>query len=205
MLARDLLAREVEGQSDTFYGAAPLYADVLGDDGLAEYRRLATAAWEQLPARVGGRRGTDEFSSERYRLKEILDFFAEREGDIDARIAIRTRDLSSPWRYLELAQFLLANGRQQEALGRAEEGLWLFDDDAPDKRLVGFTVDLLLREGREADAKARLWHAFERQPDLEFYHRLRELAGESARDRAIAFLRAQLLKRTARSRWDSSC
>ena len=52
----------------------------------------------------------------------ILDFFAERDGDVEARIALRMRDLSSPWDYLQLAEFCLSQGRQDEALRRAEEG-----------------------------------------------------------------------------------
>ena len=55
-LARDLVARETQGDWETFAGAAALYADVLGEEGLAEYRRLANEAWEKLPPRVQARR-----------------------------------------------------------------------------------------------------------------------------------------------------
>ena len=48
-LARDLFAREMEQDSDAFDGAAALYADALGTEGLAEYRRLAAAAWTSCP------------------------------------------------------------------------------------------------------------------------------------------------------------
>ena len=174
----------------------------LGGNWLDDYRGLANAAGAKPPP-AGGRRETDEFSWERSRLEAILDFVAERDGDIDARIAIRTRNLSSPRHYLELARFLLSHGLQQEALHRAEEGLWLFEDDPPDEQFIGFTVDLLLRAGREADARTLLWQAFERRPSLQLYQRLRGLAGEPARDRAIVFLRTRLTKSTARSRWDS--
>jgi hypothetical protein len=54
-LARDLFERESGEDYGTFDGAAWLYADVLGEAGLAEYRRLATEAWEKLPPRT--RRG----------------------------------------------------------------------------------------------------------------------------------------------------
>ncbi len=49
-LAGDLFTRELESEYDTFAGAAALYADVLGSDGLAEYRRLAGEAWAELPS-----------------------------------------------------------------------------------------------------------------------------------------------------------
>ena len=95
-LARDLFAREVDGDYDTFGDAAQLYADVLGEPGLAEYNRLAVKSWEKLPKRSGRGRGhDDEFSAGYERLKGILDFFAERAGDVDTRIALRAHDLSS--------------------------------------------------------------------------------------------------------------
>jgi uncharacterized Zn finger protein len=198
-LARDLFAREMASDYDTFDGAAELYADVLGEAGLAEYRRLAAAAWEQLPPLRGGRE-RQEASADYDRLAEILDFFAEQDGDADARFALRAKDLSSAWKYLQLAEFCRAQGREDEALRRAEEGLWLFEDDRPYEPLVVFTADLSTKLGREEDAVAHLWRAFEKAPSLELYKRLRGLAGEAGRDRALKFLEARL-GREERTRW----
>ena len=186
--ARDLFAREVDGDYGTFGDAAQFYADVLGEPGLAEYNRLAVKAWEKLPKRSGRGRGHDEFSDGYERLKEILDFFAERAGDIDTRIALRTHDLSSAWRYLQLAQFCQSQGRVDEALRRAEEGLWMFEDQQPDERLVSFTVELLSKAGRKADAEALLWRAFEKAPSLDLYKRLRKLGGKTVLERIIGIL-----------------
>lgn len=202
-LARDLFAREVEGEWDTFDGAVELYAEVLGEAGLAEYRRLATQAWAKIPPLIAGRRAADDFSSDRGRLAGILDFFAERDGDVDARIALRAHDLSSPWRYLELARFCLSQGREADALRHAEDGLWLFEDDPPDERLTAFAVDLHLGAGRTGAAESLMWRAFDRQPSLDLYQRLRAIGGEAARDRAIAALRARLAKSPPQSRWSS--
>ena len=55
-LARDLFAREMQDEYGTFDGAVALYAEVLGESGLAEYRRLAAEAWENLPCSGRGRR-----------------------------------------------------------------------------------------------------------------------------------------------------
>ena len=52
-LACDLFEREIGDGYGTFDGAAWLYAEVLGKAGLAEYRRLATEAWEKLPRLTG--------------------------------------------------------------------------------------------------------------------------------------------------------
>ncbi len=116
-LARNLFAREMDGDYDTFSGdSRVLYADVLGESGLAEYRRLAKEAWKKLPTRSPRKRAYDEFSSATRRLTEILDFFAERDGDVAARIALRAKDLTSAWSYLQLAEFCLSQGLRDDAL-----------------------------------------------------------------------------------------
>ena len=134
-LAGYLFDRERFSSHETFHRAAALYADVLGDEGLAEYRRLATAEWEKLPT----------FTHENSNLRvafgdyagpmDVLDYFAERDGDFDARIALRTKDLSAPARYCALAEFCSAHGHDQEALRWAEEGLRIFEDD---RRRISF-------------------------------------------------------------------
>src|SRR6266511_4171035 len=48
-LADRLFRWELEGDWDVFRGAAQRYADVLGEAGLATYRRLAEAEWARIP------------------------------------------------------------------------------------------------------------------------------------------------------------
>jgi len=191
-LARELFARETEGEYGTFYRAVRSYEDVLDEAGLAEYRRLAFEAWAKLPPRSGQDRNL--FDGRYDALKDVLDFFAERDGDIDARIALRAKDLSSPWSYLQLAEFCLAQGRRDEALRRAEEGLWVFEDVQPDERLVAFTADLLTKAGRNDDAERVLWRAFGKSPSLELYIQLIAVGGDVARRRAIELLQTQRVK-----------
>ena len=199
-LARDLFARQMSDEYDTFHAAVALYADVLGEQGLNEYRRLAAKAWEKLPSRRAGRE-QDDVSDDCRRLIGILDFFAERAGDVETRIALRAKDLSSPWQYLQLAQFCREHGREQEALRRAEEGLWVFEDGRPDERLLFFTVDLLVKSGRKTDAEAQLWRSFEKQPSFALYERLRKIGGKAGSERAVEWLSSWVGKK-ARSNWD---
>ena len=209
-LARALFAREVESGSDFFHAASETYGDVLGETGLAEYRRLAAAAWQKIkPLRGGDRRVHDEEFGARHRLGSILERFAARDGDIDGRIAIRTKDLSSAYAYLGIAQLCLDHGRAAEALRWAEEGLWQFEDE-PDERLVVFASDLYVRAGRNTDATQLLWRTFERRPSIELYRRLKAAAGAdraaagAVRDRAVALLRAKIGDSgQAAARWSS--
>jgi uncharacterized Zn finger protein len=208
-LARELFGRELDSDWDFFHSASETYADVLGDAGLAEYRRLANEAWRTIkPLRAGGRQVHDDQSSARYRLGAVLECFAARDGDVDARIAIRAKDLSTAYAYLGIAQLCLNHGRDAEALKWAEEGLWQFEDH-PDQRLVFFSADLYRRIGREKDADELLWQTFERLPSIELYRRLKSAAssGKAAVaavcDRVIELLRAKLDKSEAKARWSS--
>jgi hypothetical protein len=153
LLARDLFKREMEDAYDTFYNAAGTYADVLGTEGLAEYRRLALAAWEKLPPRQGGgRQNRVDDGADYSQLRRMLDTVAADETDIDARIALRTKDLSSQSNYLEVAEFCRQHDREEEALRWAEEGLWVFEDERQDERLVFLAADLLTKAGRGGEA-----------------------------------------------------
>ena len=210
-LARSLFNRETASGWDFFSEAAAVYEDVLGESGLAEYRRLAEEAWRGVrPARPAAAASLDTDFSARYRLAATLDWFAERDGDLDTRIAIRAKDRSSPHSYLEIAQLCLDHGRDAEALQWAEDGLWQFED-SPDDRLTVFTADVYRRIGRQPDADALLWRAFERSASLQLYGRLKLAAGEDGaahaaiRDKAISVMRAQLDRSNAgeRRRWQS--
>jgi uncharacterized Zn finger protein len=204
-LARALFSREIDSDREFFHGASEAYEDILGDAGLAEYRRLASEAWQKLkPRRTAGRQVQDDQFGAHYALAAILEHFAEREGDVDGVIAIRARDLSTAYDYLGIAQLCLDHGRETEALKWAEEGLWQFED-TPDERLIFFACDLYRRIGREEDADKLLWRAFERRPSIHLYEQLKSATGtdpmlaDAVRDRALAWLRAQVGK--AEGRW----
>ncbi|UFZ05190.1 acyltransferase [Bradyrhizobium ontarionense] len=184
--AKHLFAREMAEEVACLGGALDTYAAVLGEPGLAAYRAAAERAWRKLPALTPRSR---EQPANYSQLMEIMDFFAARDGDLDARIALRARDLSTPHSYRRLAEFCLASGRKDLALRYAEEGLWTFeDDDRQDDRLVRFVVDLLLQDGRKADAEAHLWRVFGKDPDLGLYELLCKVGGETVKQRAIRVL-----------------
>jgi tetratricopeptide (TPR) repeat protein len=196
-LARDLFERETGDGYGTFDDAAWLYADILGEAGLAEYRRLATEAWEKLPPLTG--RAKRKAEGDYDGLSGILDRFAERDGDVETRIALRAKNLSSPWKYFELAEFCLKHKGANEALRWTEEGLWTFEDGPSDARLVLFAAKLLEKADRRDEAEVVLKRAFERAPDFNVYLRWREAGGEAACDQALALVETRAAAETGSS------
>ena len=53
---------------------------------------------------------------------------------------------------------------------------------------MSFTVELLSKAGRKADAEALLWRAFEKAPSLDLYKQLRKLGGKTVLERIIGIL-----------------
>lgn len=116
-------------------------------------------------------------------------------GDPDDLIAIRSGDLRTPEDYLEIAQTLVAVGRQAESLDWSRRGLDAFADrhwQTPPLR------EFLASQLRAADdipaAEALWWEAFERNPSLDGYRKLlAESADVEARQRqAVDVIRQRL-------------
>ncbi|HEY8189700.1 MAG TPA: hypothetical protein VIF12_03390, partial [Micavibrio sp.] len=188
-LAARLFQRETESSWNFFSGVCDDYRDIFGEKGLAEYRRLAEDAWEKLPSVNPSRMARDMHSTRRYALKSILDALAEGEDDLDARIALRAKDLSSSSQYLELAILCLENGREDDSLKWAEEGLWQFKDDKwPDERLKQFAFDLYMRRGDKTKMRDLIWNAFLQRPDMDKYAAIKSVSKDLA-EQAIAHLK----------------
>lgn len=191
-LAAELFGRELDDGYGAFAGAGRRYADLLGEAGLAEYRRLALNAWDELPVRGRPSRGLASGESSYERLIGMLDPLYERENNVAARIALREKSLASAHDYLRLARFCLAEGLADEALRRAEEGLWVFEDERNDDRLAIFVAERLTAAGRIQEALARLRPVFEARPSQDLYHRLGAVGGDAAKAWALALLEAAL-------------
>jgi len=182
------------------------YAPLLGDDGLRAFRALAEKEWKKVPVRGPG--GSDTRDSTSYfRITSIMEALAHQAGDTDALVAIKSRDLTSPYRFLEIADLLAAANRADEALDWAERGRKAFPD-RPDPRLVEFLADEYGRRNRHEEAIALTWEQYRQQPVLSSYQRLKtctERAGawDEWRAKALAWLREDFLKaeKRDRSRW----
>lgn len=197
-LAERLFAWELRTDWDVFYGAAATYRDVLGREGLARYRQLAEAEWKRVPALTAGSKDADRYGK-RFRITHIMETLAQAAGDVDALVAVKSRDLSHAYAYLQIAETLRAAGRPDEALDWAERGVKAFPQRT-DSRLREFLADEYHRRKRHDDAMNLIWADYADAPHLEQYEKLKKHADRNRlwpewRDKALAFLRTEIARR----------
>lgn len=206
-LAQRLFEWELTSGWGVFSGAVETYGDVLGEEGLAVYRRLAEEEWRRVPPRGPEERGSG-YDPRRSHLARIMEGLARRTGDVEALVAVKARDLTSAHAYLEIAEIYETAGDTARALSWAEDGVAAFPERT-DPRLRELLAGMYHDLGRHDDAMALAWVAFTEQPYLTAYEDLRrhaERAGAwpSWRERALAAVRAGLAssqESPPRSRW----
>lgn len=194
-LARRLFALDVDSEWDTLYDAPNQYADVLGEDGLAELQRLADERWDALS-------DAERRSAERshFHLVKMREHLAKASGDVDARVELLAQDLSYPYDFVEIAEVLIEAGRGNDALVWAERGLAAFDQTdhqmRGDRRLDDVALAGWAERGRTAAVDELVWRRFTERPNLECYQRLKRWTTESGtwgeyEPRAISLLEAR--------------
>lgn len=182
------------------------YAPLLGEAGLNAFRALADKTWKKVPTRGPGADDTRAYG-EYFQITRIMETLAHHADDVDALVAIKSRDLTSQYRFLEIAEILAEASRRDVALDWAERGRKTFPD-RPDSRLVEFLADEYGRRSRHDDAIALTWEQFRQQPALRSYQRLKTCAGRAGawdewRAKALASLREDFrnAEKRDRSRW----
>jgi uncharacterized Zn finger protein len=169
-LAERLFRFQTTGDWDTFHSVLPDYERVLGEPGLARYRQLVEAAWKQLPA-LGPEAFRTHFESNRYRVEHAMEELTALSGDVDGLITVKSRNLSSPHAFLELAKLLQRHGRHDDALKWAEKGIAAFPGERLDD-LVKFCIAEHLRRGDAGCVESLAWQRFVRQPGSDAYFEL---------------------------------
>jgi len=192
-LAKRLFEWELATDWDTFYEAAETYADVLGEKGLAVYRRLAEAEWEKIPPLKPGQMERS-YDHQRYRLTSIMESLAYVDDNIEALVEIKSKDLSSAYHFLEIAQVYKDAGESDKALEWAEKGLQAFPEHT-DSRLREFLANEYHRLKRHSEAMQLIWADFIERPGLENYKTLKKHAERTAewakwRQQALEHIRA---------------
>ena len=192
-------------QRDDHWGLVELddYAPLLNDDGFKVYRALAEKEWQKVPVRGPGEDDVRAYA-EHFNITRIMETLAERDGGLDALVAVKSRDLSKPYCFLEIAQLHAQAGRDDEALAWAERGRKSFPDTL-DVRLVEFLAEQYHCRQRHDDALALLWSHFTQHPGLEAYRRLKAGADQTGawarwREQALTWIRDNFIKHRSRQR-----
>jgi len=134
-----------------FVDSVSRYADVLGPEGIDRFRELGEKRWATVRPAGPGDRDHERWGAN-YRITRVMERLAELSGDVDAVVAVKSRDLSMPYDWLEVAEVYAEAGRPGEALDWAGRGVAAFPDHH-DPRLDEFLWMRLavVREGEHPD------------------------------------------------------
>jgi uncharacterized Zn finger protein len=190
----------MRAEYDSFYGAASTYSDVLGEAGLAEYRRLAQREWDRLPSLRPGERDADPHTR-RWTLASIMERLAKLSGSLEELVAVHSRDLSGPHAFLKIAEIYRAAAERERAMEWARRGLDAFPSLANEPLRV-FLADEHHRRGEHEQAMELVWPVFEYRPYLTEYQLLKQHADQfgvwkSWRERALTRMRGHARQRRA--------
>ena len=126
-LAERLFAWGIHGEYESFLGAADEYADVLGESGLARYRELAEAEWPRVRPLGPGQSDPDGFGR-RFRITRVMEALARHGGGLEALVAVKSRDLSGAYDFLQITEAYRQAGDADRALEWAEQGVRAFPE-----------------------------------------------------------------------------
>jgi uncharacterized Zn finger protein len=203
VLAKRLFEWELHLDWETFLGAAERYADVLGSKGLALYRQSAEAEWANVPF-LGPGGDDDEKYRKRFRITHIMETLTQQSGDVEALVAVKKRDLSHAYDYLEIAETYQKAGNRDLALEWAERGVKAFPKNT-DSRLREFLAGEYHRRKRHDEAMALVWAEFSESPGLDGYKTLKSHAERVGRwpdwrEKALALIRKETAEEAAKAR-----
>ncbi len=174
-LARRLVDLELTSELDGFHRAAATYADVLGEAGIEEYRRILEPRWEAV------KDSEEEFSGGRFRVEQAMIGVALAGADPDALIEILGEGTLYPHDYLEIAGSLAEAGREEEAIGWARRGLAEWPSRPMQlSELRQLLAELLRARGEPGEAVGLFWDAFQMTSSLSSYRDLLAQAGSDA-------------------------
>lgn len=191
-LAERLFRYETTMSFNSYINSVRTYQDVLGNEGIARFRALAERQWEQIKPLEPANESRASNLSNRFRITHIMETLARMSGEVDALVAVKSRDLSSPYHYLNIAEIYQKADQADLALEWAERGLKAFPE-RPDNRLRDFLVAEYLKRKRDDEALQLTWIQFEERPTLEHYRKLHDVAiklgrWREQRQRALALV-----------------
>lgn len=145
------------------------YADLLGRRGRDAYERTVQSEWDRL--RSNGDLIAPDQRARFTRLAGLLEQLAERHGDIDLLIAVRSHRLEDASGYLDLARMCKRKRREDLALHWARRGRNLFAACEAEE-LYEFLAAEYEARGEWKEAIEILFELFSARPTLGCYQRM---------------------------------
>ncbi|MCU7892859.1 MAG: SWIM zinc finger family protein [Candidatus Thiodiazotropha sp. (ex Ustalcina ferruginea)] len=201
-LTERLFFWELQSDWDIISHAIERYSRVLGKSGRAHYRELAETEWAKIkPSKPGSNR---EWNSRRSRITGIMESRAKIDGDTEALVAIKSKDLSSSSDFLRIAETYKQARQGDKALEWAEKGLKAFGKNSG-SQLQDFLGDMYHRRKRHDEAMALIWPQFEKNLTLQSYQHLKKHAGRAKiwptwRKKALVFIRAEIHEKVGKAK-----
>ncbi len=176
------------------FDISSLYIDQLDEECRREFFCLVKSEWEKLPSLKPGEKGS--CGDSRYRLTNIMENAARKSNSLQELIAVKRKDMSCAFSYLEIAEECRKAKEFELALQWAEDGVKTFPNDC-DSRLLDFLADEYHRLKRHDDAMKTAWRIFVQSLQLQGYQKLAEHAGKARcwdvwRSKAIDSIRQQM-------------
>ncbi len=210
-LAKKLFNWELNSDWEIFYGSIENYSDILGEKGKQVYRDLAEKEWNKIPSIGHEKEHVNVIErGNRFRITKMMEALARQSGDVEQLVAIKAKDLSLPYFYLEIAEIYKEAGEKDKALEWAEQGMKKFPKHG-DTRLCEFLADEYQRRKHFDDAIKLIWQIFTEHQDLENYKLLKKHAARGGkknwkqwREKALDHIRKEIKKRKAqekKNRW----
>ena len=206
--AHRLFELETNSEWDTYWDGARIYAPVLKEEGLAEYYKLVQKEWENIPALKAGQ-SEHRYDRYRRRITSIMEAIAVARGDVEELVAVKSRDLSVPYHYQDIAQIYHENGNHEKALEWALAGIEAFREAGKISFLFEKAAEQFQRLNRSGEALEMVWRVFSERPDLDNYKLLNKYSTkikkwDTWREKALALIRDKIKRskeRNGRESW----
>ncbi len=195
-LAIRLFEYEMHGDFDIFFDSAARYSRILGAKGMKAYRELAEAEWAKVPAKTA--KTIDAGLNSHFHITHIMESLAQKSGDLEQLVAVKSRDLSSASNYLNIAEVYREAKQYDNALLWVERGLKSFPKHTG-IRLREFAAEEYHRRRRHDDAMKVIWAEFLERPYSDTYKTLERHAKKAGawpewRERALTEIRRSAAK-----------
>lgn len=201
-LGEKLFRLEWKGGFSEWCGTVETYAGLLGERGVAAFRKKAEVEWAKVQVLMGSDHEVEV--AHRFRLTSIMESLAQRSGDLEQLVAVLARDLRTAYQYLRIAGLYRDAGQHEQAMAWALKGIDRdFGSQGVGLRL--FVAEDYQRRGCHGDALRMIWREFRKNQTLPSYQLLERFARQAEdwddwRAQALSLIRRTITE-TPKDRW----